>query len=195
MNELPDETTRLLTSLCTDWIPEGSEPSENPALPMSSNPAHYIKIFVNKKQHLMTFLEHQIQVQVNSSLPEVVYNTLLELYLGEIGSCAPNERVTKERKALELLKRPEASYDLHHALVLAQMHDFRAGTLFLYEKAKLYQQILLYQEHNRNELRRRNHAIRSKHPIRFMPDSMAQGNAPTEPDLFNLLYRSGGQQQ
>ena len=31
---------------------------------MSSNPAHYIKIFVNKKQHLMTFLEHQIQVQV-----------------------------------------------------------------------------------------------------------------------------------
>ena len=34
------------------------------ALPMSSNPAHYIKIFVNKKQNLMTFLEHQIQVQV-----------------------------------------------------------------------------------------------------------------------------------
>ena len=32
---------------------------------------------------------------------------------------------------------PQASYDLHHALVLAQMHDFRAGTLFLYEKAKL----------------------------------------------------------
>ena len=30
MNELPDETTRVLTSLCTDWIPEGSEPSENP---------------------------------------------------------------------------------------------------------------------------------------------------------------------
>ena len=37
----------------------------------------------------------------------MVYNTLLELYLGEIGSCAPSERVTKERKALELLKRPE----------------------------------------------------------------------------------------
>ena len=32
MNELPDETTRVLTSLCTDWIPEGSEPSENPGV-------------------------------------------------------------------------------------------------------------------------------------------------------------------
>ena len=32
MNELPDETTRLLNSLCTDWIPEGSEPSENPGV-------------------------------------------------------------------------------------------------------------------------------------------------------------------
>ena len=38
------------------------------ALPMSSNPAHYIKIFVNKKQNLMTFLEHQIQVQVKTLL-------------------------------------------------------------------------------------------------------------------------------
>ena len=25
MNELPDETTRLLTSLCTDWMPKGAE--------------------------------------------------------------------------------------------------------------------------------------------------------------------------
>ena len=25
MNELPDDTTRLLTSLCTDWIPKGAE--------------------------------------------------------------------------------------------------------------------------------------------------------------------------
>ena len=25
MNELPDDTTRLLTSLCTDWMPKGAE--------------------------------------------------------------------------------------------------------------------------------------------------------------------------
>jgi hypothetical protein len=31
----------------------------------------------------------------------------------------------------------QAVYDLDHALVLAQMHDFRAGVLFLYQKAGL----------------------------------------------------------
>ena len=75
--------------------------------------------------------------QVHSLLPEVVYNTLLELYLGEIGTCPPAQRVTKELRALELLKRPNAVYDLDHALVLAQMQDFKAGILYLYEKAQL----------------------------------------------------------
>ena len=31
----------------------------------------------------------------------------------------------------------QASYDLDHALVLAQMHDFRAGILYLYERTGL----------------------------------------------------------
>lgn len=31
----------------------------------------------------------------------------------------------------------QASYDLDHALVLAQMHDFKDGILYLYEKALL----------------------------------------------------------
>ena len=26
MSDLPDETTRLLTALCTDWVPVGVEP-------------------------------------------------------------------------------------------------------------------------------------------------------------------------
>ena len=37
----------------------------------------------------------------------MVYNTLLELYLGEIGTCRLEDRSGKELKALELLKRPE----------------------------------------------------------------------------------------
>ena len=31
----------------------------------------------------------------------------------------------------------QAGYDLDHALVLCQMHSFKAGVLYLYEKAKL----------------------------------------------------------
>ena len=37
----------------------------------------------------------------------MVYNTLLELYLNEIGTCRTEEGVAKEMRALELLKRPE----------------------------------------------------------------------------------------
>ena len=32
----------------------------------------------------------------------------------------------------------KARYDIDHALVLAQMHHFKAGILYLYEKAKLW---------------------------------------------------------
>ena len=35
----------------------------------------------------------------------------------------------------------KARYDIDHALVLAQMHHFKAGILYLYEKAKLWVQI------------------------------------------------------
>ena len=32
---------------------------------------------------------------------------------------------------------PQATYDLDHALVLVQLHNFSAGILYLYEKAEL----------------------------------------------------------
>ncbi|XP_064382449.1 vacuolar protein sorting-associated protein 11 homolog [Halichondria panicea] len=146
MSSFPDKTTQLLTSLCTDWIPIGHTKITSRS-PDRADPANYIEIFVNNKQHLMRFLEHMIKV--HAKLREVVYNTLLELYLNEIGTCRTEEGVAKEMRALELLKRPEASYDLDHALVLAQMHDFKDGILYLYEKALLFQQILQYHmEHN-----------------------------------------------
>ena len=44
---------------------------------------------------------------MHRKLDDVVYNTLLELYLGEIGTCRKEERYTKEMRALELLKRAE----------------------------------------------------------------------------------------
>ena len=48
-----------------------------------------------------------VDVQTNRYLSDGVYNTLLELYLGELGSCKKEERGAKEKRALELLKRPE----------------------------------------------------------------------------------------
>jgi len=56
--------------------------------------------------------------------------------MDELPSNSP-ERGVREAKTLELLKSKNAKYDIDHALVLAQMHNFKAGILYLYEKAKL----------------------------------------------------------
>ena len=72
-------------------------------------------------------------------MPPVISNTLLELYMTSMDELPSNspERGVREAKTLELLKSKTAKYDIDHALVLAQMHNFKAGILYLYEKAKL----------------------------------------------------------
>lgn len=146
VNAVPDEATKLLKVLCTDYRPQRSE--EHPASDMGrkiykARAEEFIHIFVHQKAKLIEFLEHMVQVQPNSS--NLVYNTLLELYLNDAARQKNVEaQVEHERKALDLLKNVEARYDIDHALVLAQMHHFKAGILYLYEKAKLYQQILHY---------------------------------------------------
>lgn len=41
------------------------------------------------------------------------------------------------KKALELLEDVDACYDLHHALILCKMTNFRPGILLLLERLKL----------------------------------------------------------
>ncbi|KAK3611536.1 hypothetical protein CHS0354_016470 [Potamilus streckersoni] len=155
MSEIPDQTTELLKKLCTDYRPsnrllvdqsdlDGSVPRIQKA-----SAEEFIHIFVNNSAKLTEFLEYMIKTKPNS--PSLLYNTLLELYLHDIvhegGDMeAKNE---KQRRTLDLLQNPDANYDLDQALVLCQMNNFKAGILFLYEKAQLYQQILRYHmEHN-----------------------------------------------
>ncbi|XP_074607896.1 vacuolar protein sorting-associated protein 11 homolog isoform X1 [Acropora palmata] len=168
VNAVPDEATNLLKVLCTDYRPQclqersisGSVSPVSAGLFQTVSSAldpgaeverkirkaraeEFIHIFVHQKAHLIEFLEHMVQVQPNSS--NLVYNTLLELYLNDAARQKDIEaQVEHERKALDLLTNLEARYDIDHALVLAQMHHFKAGILYLYEKAKLYQQILHY---------------------------------------------------
>jgi hypothetical protein len=101
------------------------------------------------------------EVQIN--------NTLLELYLaddlhstavakaalsdsGPVPSSLEMEEAEQDRKerlkkALSLLKtgwpthEPQPKYDPDLAVVLCQMHGFREGRLFLYEKMRLYKEV------------------------------------------------------
>ena len=56
-------------------------------------------------------------VQGYGNLRDNVFTTLLELYLAEIGMCqSVEDRLHKEKRALELMQRKNATYDLDHAL-------------------------------------------------------------------------------
>ncbi|XP_067666114.1 vacuolar protein sorting-associated protein 11 homolog [Haliotis asinina] len=149
MSEVPQQTTQLLKRLCTDYKPMNKPLVDQLSMDgglqhiQKANAEEFIHIFVNNSGKLTEFLEHMVEVQPNSS--NLVYNTLLELYLHDMmheRDIAP--RVDRERKTLELLKNPDARYDIDHALILCQMNNFKAGILYLYEKAHLYQQILRY---------------------------------------------------
>ncbi|CAM6101360.1 unnamed protein product [Calypogeia fissa] len=62
---------------------------------------------------------------------------------------ANEERSERLKKALALLKNgwgpheQEPQYDIDLALVMCQMHKFRDGLLFLYEKMKLYKEVVV----------------------------------------------------
>uniref|UniRef100_A0A2C9MAP2 Vacuolar protein sorting-associated protein 11 homolog n=1 Tax=Biomphalaria glabrata TaxID=6526 RepID=A0A2C9MAP2_BIOGL len=150
MNEVPKQTTELLKRLCTDYKPtdkplidQNSLDGTLPSKIQKANAEEFIHIFVNNSSKLTEFLEHMIEVQPNSS--NLVYNTLLELYLHDmVHEKDISTRVDRERKTLDLLKNPDANYDIDQALILCQMNNFKAGILYLYEKAHLYQQILRY---------------------------------------------------
>lgn len=78
-----------------------------------------------------------------------MYNTLLELYLREDGQVSADQR---EERAMGLLTSPEAQLDESRALVLCQIHSFKPGVLYLYEKMKLYSEIVqLRMEANEHE--------------------------------------------
>lgn len=49
---------------------------------------------------------------------------------------------------MELLVSMKSKYDVDHALVLCQTHDFKVGVLYLYEKMQLYHEIMQYYMEN-----------------------------------------------
>jgi hypothetical protein len=98
-----------------------------------ANPAEYIHIFVNQPQSLVSFLERVVADGTIKCDP-AIYTTLLELYLKS------NEG--NSDKALALLRSPQAQFDVDHALMLCQMHNYRPGLLRLYELTHMYDEIL-----------------------------------------------------
>lgn len=177
---LPQQTTELIISLCTNYTPR-REPGAAPApaalmgtyvkiaMPavLRSSADEFIHIFVHHPNWLARFLE-AVVAHESVTPSELIFNTLLELYLRDdeprpiptspaaaatAADAAPSAEDRRD-KALALLKNPRARFDDAHALTLCQMHSFHAGIVFLYEKLKLYHEIVQFHmyQHGYNEL-------------------------------------------
>eukprot|EP01133_Synstelium_polycarpum_P001183 gene1183-1361_t len=166
VSNLPEPTTKLLMKLCTDYQPlppkdfMRSSPFDemreiNHAPSDKAAPEEFIHIFVSQPEWLTTFLEYTIQ-QGNET--PLIYNTLLELYLRDdkpTGNSSFHTKQLKEEtkskqleKAYEFLTSPKSKFDEDHALILAQVHNWKQGILYLYEKLKLYNEIIEYHMEN-----------------------------------------------
>ncbi|KAM3600652.1 uncharacterized protein V6R79_000323 [Siganus canaliculatus] len=149
MHHVPEGTTLLLKGLCTNYQPSG-DLAEKDSLDKGhirkANSEEFIPVFANNPRELKAFLEHMIDVDHRS--PQGVYDTLLELRLQDWAHVQdPERKKVLQDEAVSLLRSDNTVFD--KALVLCQMHNFKEGILYLYEKGKLYQQIMHY--HMQNE--------------------------------------------
>ena len=110
-------------------------------------PENFIQCFVDYAVQLKHFLKAMLEFRENND--SIVWNTILELYLRkdllsqELPSAkTPEIDAIYEQEVMSILTDPRAAYDCDQALVLVQMHDFKKGQVFLYEKYKMYSMLV-----------------------------------------------------
>lgn len=110
-------------------------------------PENFIQCFVDYPVQLKHFLKAMLEFRENND--SIVWNTILELYLRkdllmeEMPSASAQDVDTVyEQEVMSILTDPRAAYDCDQALVLVQMHDFKKGQVFLYEKYRMYSMLV-----------------------------------------------------
>ncbi|XP_078033958.1 vacuolar protein sorting 11 isoform X1 [Augochlora pura] len=150
IENVPNESTQFLKSLCTNYRPSNKPLVDQEALDGTmeqdidkANPEDFIHLFLNNSERLVEFLEHL--VKTNAKWSTLVYNTLVEHYL-HVWSALENDvsKVQYEEKIVSLLQSSEACYDKDQILILCHQYNFKRGLLFLYEESKLYQEMLRF---------------------------------------------------
>src|SRR5207249_2149746 len=111
-----------------------------------------LNIFILNKSKMLVFLESVID-QYSSTSPPSFYHTLLGLYLRRISNPEVEEEQKKQdsQKAIELLQRSGATYEIDHAIILCSTHGFDDGLLYLFIKGKKFSWILQHHISKKND--------------------------------------------
>lgn len=150
IQNVPEESTEFLKTLCTDYKPRNS-PLVNEAMMagvvarsslLRAAADDYLHLFLHDSARLVAFLQHMIKADLASS--PLIYNTLIEHYIHVWANIKADDKEKKEceQKIVKLLKSPDANYDKDQTLIVCQMLRFKPGIVFLYEENKLYREML-----------------------------------------------------
>ncbi|KAM3965678.1 vacuolar protein sorting 11 isoform 2-T2 [Aphomia sociella] len=153
----PDESTKLLKLLCTDYKPRSKPLVDEASLtggfkvPDRALPDDFIHMFLSNSERLIDFLEHMTQTTAGDlQCSKLVYNTLIEHYIHVWAKASGSDKSIYEQKVLKILKDFEANYDKDQTLIICQMLGFKAGILYLYEENKLWRaQVALHMRSGR----------------------------------------------
>lgn len=97
-----------------------------------------LNIFILNKQRMLEFLEAVIETYPTKATPSF-YSTLLGLHLRSFSECQDEDKKKPvAEKALEVLQRSGAPYDIDQAIVLCSSNSFDEGLLYLYLKSKRF---------------------------------------------------------
>lgn len=143
VQHVPEESTKFLKLLCTDYKPRSKPLVDEISLSGGgvvrqtdkALPDDYIHMFLNNSEKLIEFLEHMIHNDKECS--KLVYDALIEHYIHLWSRSPESEKKEYEEKVRRVLKDPEANYDKDQMLIICQMLGFQAGVLYLYEENKL----------------------------------------------------------
>ncbi|XP_028040568.1 vacuolar protein sorting-associated protein 11 homolog [Bombyx mandarina] len=145
----PEDSTKLLKLLCTDYKPRSKPLVDETSLsgghrePDRAAPDDYIHMFLSNSAKLIEFLEHM--VAHNPECSKLVYDALIEHYIHVWVKSPESEKKEYEEKVLRILRDPEANYDRDQTLIICQTLGFKPGVLYMYEENKLWRsQVSLY---------------------------------------------------
>ncbi|CAH2043350.1 unnamed protein product, partial [Iphiclides podalirius] len=139
----PEESTKLLKLLCTDYKPRSKPLVDEVTLSggdrecVRAEPDDYIHMFLCNSECLIDFLEHMTSA-TGAKCSSLVYNTLIEHYIHVWAKLPDVDKPQYEQKIFKVLQDPEANYDKDQTLIICQMLGFKLGILHLYEEKKLW---------------------------------------------------------
>ncbi|KAL4242531.1 E3 ubiquitin-protein ligase PEP5 [Abortiporus biennis] len=202
------DDTRTLTppptaGIQTPTTATGTGPSSRIGTVKRPSPRLYFAHFIEHKDRFIQFLENVAKKRWGQSLEEIgsheeveqdpladpqtekadqiaVWNTLLELYLPDLGVEDVGD------KAMKLLKSEEIPYDSTHALILCSTRNFTPGLVYLWEKMGMYEDVLRFWMDKRNS---------SFSPSSSSPSPSEQvirclsTYGPSQPKLYPLVLR------